>query len=120
MKDPIATSTVDTGAGAKPAMATPVLFIAPQRSFFLAGAAQLVAISVWRAWTLAARAWPELPSPRAAVPDTALHALPMIAGFAPGLGRGDRAVVREVRAGLLATARRRSTRIAFPSTAAHD
>ncbi len=83
MKDSISASTVDSGAGAKPAKAASVLFTVPHRFFFLAGAAQLVAISLWWAWTLAARAWPELPSPRAAVPDTALHALLMIAGFAP-------------------------------------
>jgi uncharacterized protein involved in response to NO len=83
MKDPIETPTADARANATDPAAAPVLFIVPHRFFFLAGVAQLVAVSLWWAWTLAARAWPELPSPRAAVPDTTLHALLMIAGFAP-------------------------------------
>jgi uncharacterized protein involved in response to NO len=76
-------STVESRAGAKQAAAAPLLFTVPHRFFFLAGVVQLVAVSLWWAWTLGARAWPELPPPRSAVPDTALHALLMIAGFAP-------------------------------------
>lgn len=40
-------------------------------------------ISLWWAWALAARTWPSLPVPGAAVADATLHALLMICGFAP-------------------------------------
>lgn len=55
----------------------------PHRFFFLIGVIQIVLISLWWAWALAARAWPALPAPAAAVPEPPLHALLMICGFAP-------------------------------------
>jgi uncharacterized protein involved in response to NO len=55
----------------------------PHRFFFLVGVTQMVLISLWWAWTLAARAWPWLPAPGAAMADTTLHAVLMICGFAP-------------------------------------
>jgi uncharacterized protein involved in response to NO len=60
-----------------------VVFAVPHRFFFLTGACALVLASLWWAWTLVARAWPELPPPPVAVPATTLHALLMIFGFAP-------------------------------------
>jgi uncharacterized protein involved in response to NO len=55
----------------------------PHRFFFLVGVVQLAQISLWWIWALAARAWPTVPAPGAAVPETSLHALLMLCGFAP-------------------------------------
>jgi len=60
-----------------------LLLAVPHRFFFFIGAAQIVVISLWWGWVLAARAWPALPVPGAAVPATSLHALLMLCGFAP-------------------------------------
>ncbi len=63
--------------------AAPLLFSVPHRLFFLAGVAVLALASLWWTWTMLARAWPALPAPASAVPDTVLHALVMTCGFAP-------------------------------------
>jgi uncharacterized protein involved in response to NO len=55
----------------------------PHRFFFLVGVNQIVFVSLWWAWVLAARAWPQIPAPAAATASTAVHALLMICGFAP-------------------------------------
>jgi uncharacterized protein involved in response to NO len=60
-----------------------LLLAVPHRFFFFIGATQIVVISLWWGWVLAARAWPALPGPGAAVPATSLHALLMLCGFAP-------------------------------------
>jgi len=60
-----------------------LLLTVPHRFFFLIGVAQLAGISVWWIWALAARAWPNVGAPGAAVPATSLHALLMLCGFAP-------------------------------------
>ncbi len=60
-----------------------LVFTVPHRFFFLTGVGALTLASLWWAWTLVARAWPELPPPSVAVPPTTLHALLMIFGFAP-------------------------------------
>jgi len=71
----------------RPAVAGPrapqLLFTVPHRFFFLAGVAQIAAVSLWWAWALAARAWPVVPAPTAALPETFVHALLMLCGFAP-------------------------------------
>lgn len=63
--------------------ASRLLSSVPHRFFFCVGVAQIVLISLWWTWTLAARTWPGLPAPGAAIADTAMHALLMICGFAP-------------------------------------
>ena len=55
----------------------------PHRFFFLSGVVTLMLVSLWWAWVLVARAWPSLPAPGSAVPDTALHAFLMLFGFVP-------------------------------------
>jgi len=60
-----------------------LLFAMPHRFFFLAGVVQIAVISLWWAWVLAARAWPVVPAPAAAVAESSLHALLMLCGFAP-------------------------------------
>jgi uncharacterized protein involved in response to NO len=60
-----------------------LIFAVPHRFFFLTGVGALALTSLWWAWTLAARAWPEVPPPPGAVPDATLHALLMTFGFAP-------------------------------------
>jgi uncharacterized protein involved in response to NO len=56
---------------------------APFRFFFLTGVAQIALASLWWLWVLAARVVPALPQPAAPMPDTVVHALLMICGFAP-------------------------------------
>src|SRR5512144_1017236 len=60
-----------------------LLFRVPHRFFFLAGVATLAPASLWWTWVILSRAWPALPPPASAVPDTVLHALVMTCGFAP-------------------------------------
>jgi uncharacterized protein involved in response to NO len=60
-----------------------LLLSVPHRFFFLAGVIQIAVIALWWAWVLAARAWPIVPAPAAAVAQTSLHALLMLCGFAP-------------------------------------
>jgi uncharacterized protein involved in response to NO len=67
-------------SGSRPAH---LLFAVPHRFFFLTGVVQIAAIALWWGWVLAARAWPIVPAPSAAVPETSLHALLMLCGFAP-------------------------------------
>jgi uncharacterized protein involved in response to NO len=61
----------------------PLLLSIPHRFFFLAGVAAIALAALWWAWALAARAWPAIPPPGASAPEPAVHALVMIAGFAP-------------------------------------
>ncbi len=60
-----------------------LLLTVPHRFFFLTGVIQIAVIALWWAWVLAARAWSIVPAPGAAVPETSLHALVMLCGFAP-------------------------------------
>lgn len=60
-----------------------LVFAIPHRFFFLVGVTQIVLVSLWWAWTLIARVSPMLPPPPSAAPDSTLHALLMICGFAP-------------------------------------
>jgi uncharacterized protein involved in response to NO len=60
-----------------------LLLTVPHRFFFLTGVIQIAVIALWWAWVLAARAWPIVPAPAAAIPETSLHALVMLCGFAP-------------------------------------
>lgn len=75
-----APAVVADSRAARPAR---LLFRVPHRFFFLAGVATLAPASLWWTWVILARAWPALPPPASAVPDTVLHALVMTCGFAP-------------------------------------
>jgi uncharacterized protein involved in response to NO len=55
----------------------------PHRFFFLAGVTEIAVASLWWLWALAARITHVVPPPAAPMPDTAVHALVMIYGFAP-------------------------------------
>jgi uncharacterized protein involved in response to NO len=55
----------------------------PHRLFFLAGMIQLALASLWWLAVQLARAFPGWPAPPGSVPQTAVHALLMIDGFAP-------------------------------------
>ena len=77
---PLAFDPRPLASGSRPAQ---LLFGVPHRFFFLTGVVQIAAIALWWAWVLAARAWPIVPAPAAAVPATSLHALLMLCGFAP-------------------------------------
>jgi len=73
-----------TVPGERPAIRPARLLLAvPHRFFFLTGVIQIAVIALWWAWVLVARAWPIVPAPAAAVPETSLHALVMLCGFAP-------------------------------------
>jgi len=63
-------------------LAPRLVFAVPHRFFFLVGVTQIVVISLWWAWALAARI-ALVAAPPAAVSDTAVHALLMTCGFAP-------------------------------------
>jgi uncharacterized protein involved in response to NO len=56
----------------------------PHRMFFLMAVTQLVVVSAWWAWALAARYFPDVfGTPHSALPATHLHTLFMIYGFLP-------------------------------------
>jgi uncharacterized protein involved in response to NO len=56
----------------------------PHRMFFLMAVTQLVVVSLWWAWALAARYFPDVfGTPNSALPATHLHTLFMIYGFLP-------------------------------------
>jgi uncharacterized protein involved in response to NO len=75
--------TLDSRAVASDGRPAQLLFGVPHRFFFLAGVVQVALVALWWGWVLAARAWPIVPAPAAAVPVTSLHALLMLCGFAP-------------------------------------